>query len=68
MEAESGLNDGIQKVEFRVSRGEVEGRWRMFEGSVDRVRVVWMKFRELSGVLCGRKLSVKMKGGCMKHL
>jgi hypothetical protein len=26
-----------------------------------RVRVGWMKFRELHGVLCGRKWSVKMK-------
>jgi hypothetical protein len=25
-----------------------------------RVRVGWMKFRELQGVLCGRKWSVKM--------
>ena len=27
-----------------------------------KVRVGWMKFRELSGVLCGRKWSVQMKG------
>jgi hypothetical protein len=27
-----------------------------------RVRVGWMKFREMHGVLCGRKWSVKMKG------
>ena len=32
----------------------------------DRVRVGWMKFRELSGVLRGRKLSVKMKGRAYK--
>ncbi len=31
-----------------------------------RVRVGWTKFRELSGVLCGRKWSVKMKGRLYK--
>ena len=31
-----------------------------------RVRVGWMKFRELSGILCGRKWSVKTKGRVYK--
>ena len=40
----------------------------MFEcgDGYSRVRVGWMTFRELRGVLCGRKWSVKMKGWMYK--
>ena len=55
----TGLNYGIERVvEFCVSRGSAECGWRMFECGP----CGWMKFMELSGVLCGRKCSVKIKG------
>ena len=50
-EAETGLNDGIERVKRYMYVGECG--WRMF-GRVDgyRVRVGWMKFRELRVGYC----------------
>jgi hypothetical protein len=62
-EAETGLNDGIERVESYVYLGnKLNAGGEYLNAVTSRVRVGWMKFRELHGVLCGRKWSVKMKG------
>jgi hypothetical protein len=62
-EAEMGLNDGIERVESYVYLGnKLNAGGGCLNAVTSRVRVGWMKFRELHGVLCGRKWSVKMKG------
>jgi hypothetical protein len=62
-EAETGLNDGIERVESYVFLGnKLNAGGGCLNTVTSRVRVGWMKFRELHGVLCGRKWSVKMKG------
>ena len=62
-----GLNDGVERV---VSFGYLGDKSNAGGGSLcavtARVRVGWMKFRELSGVLCGRKWSAKLKGRVYK--
>lgn len=67
MEAQLGLNDGIERVESFVYLGDkLNAGGGCLSAVMARVRVGWMKFRELSGVLCGRKWSVKMKGRVYK--
>jgi hypothetical protein len=62
-EAEMSLNDGIERVESYVYLGnKLNAGGGCLNAVTSRVRVGWMKFRELHGVLCGRKWSVKMKG------
>jgi hypothetical protein len=62
-EVETGLNDGIERVESYVYLGnKLNAGGGCLNAVTSRVRVGWMKFRELHGVLCGRKWSVKMKG------
>jgi hypothetical protein len=62
-EAETGLNDGIERVESYVYLGnKLNAGGGYLNAVTSRVHVGWMKFRELHGVLCGRKWSVKMKG------
>jgi hypothetical protein len=62
-EAETGLTDGIERVESYVYLGnKLNAGGGCLNAVTSRVRVGWMKFRELHGVLCGRKWSVKMKG------
>ena len=66
-EAETGLNDGIERVESFVYLGDkLNAGGGCLSAVTARVRVGWMKFRDLSGVLCGRKWSVKMKGRVYK--
>ena len=65
--AETGLYDGIERVESFVHLGDklnVGGGCLSLVSA--RVHVGWMKFRELSVVLCGRIWSVKMKGRVYK--
>ena len=54
--AEKDLNDGIERVKSYVY---LEDKLNADGGCLStvtaRVRVGWMKFRDLSGVLCGRK-------------
>jgi hypothetical protein len=62
-EAETGLNDGIERVESYVYLGnKLNGGGGCLNAVTSRVRVGWMKFRELHGMLCARKWSMKMKG------
>jgi hypothetical protein len=62
-EAETGLNGGIERVESYVCLGnKLNAGGGCLNAVMSRVRVGWMKFRELHGVLCGRKWPVKMKG------
>ena len=66
-EAKTGLSDGIERVESFVYLGDkLNADGGCLSAVTARVRVGWMKFRELSGVLCGRKWSVKMKGRVYK--
>ena len=66
-EAKTGLNDGIERVESFVYLGDkMNADGGCLSAVTARVRVGWMKFRELSGVLCGRKWSKKMKGRVFK--
>ena len=66
-EAEKGLNEGIEKVESFVYLGDkLNAGGGCLSAVTVRVRVGWMKFRELSGILCGKKWSVKMKGRVYK--
>ena len=67
MEAQLGLSDGIERVESFVYLGDKLNAGGGCSSAVTaRVRVGWMKFREMGGVLCGRKWSVKMKGRVYK--
>ena len=60
---ETGLNDGVERVESFMYLGDkLNAGGVCLRAVTASVRVGWMKFRELSGVLCGRKWSVKMKG------
>jgi hypothetical protein len=52
-EAETGLNDGIERVESYVYLGNKLKGGGCLNAVTSRVRVGWMKFRELHGVLCG---------------
>jgi hypothetical protein len=66
-EAETGLNDGIERVESFVYLGDkLNAGGGCLSAVTARVRVGWMKFKELSGVLRGRKWSVQMKGRVYK--
>lgn len=66
-ETKTGLSDGIERVESFVYLGDkLNADGGCLSAVTARVRVGWMKFRELSGVLCGRKWSVKMKGRVYK--
>ena len=62
-EAETVLNDGIERVESFMYLGDkFNAGGGCLSAVMARVRMVWMKFSGLSGVLCGRKWSVKVKG------
>ena len=62
-EGVEGMNDGIEMVESFVYLGDkLNAGGGCLSTVTARVRVGWMKFRELSAVLCGGRWSVKMKG------
>ena len=66
-EAETGLNDGIEKVKSFVYLGDkLNAGGGCLSAVTARVCVGWVKFRELSGMLCGRKWSARMKGRVYK--
>jgi hypothetical protein len=55
-EAVMGLNDGIERVEGYVYLGDkLNAGGGCLSAVTARARVGRMKFRELNGVLCGRK-------------
>ena len=57
------MSNDIEKVNNFVYLGDClssEGGCR--KAIVMRVRAGWKKFRDLSGLLCGKKFSLKMKG------
>ena len=57
------MNDGVGRVESFVYLGDkLNASGGCLSAVTARIRIGWMKFRELSGVLCGRKWSVKRKG------
>ena len=63
MEKEKGMSCGVERVDSFVYLGnKLNAGGGCLSAVTARVRVGWMKFRELSAVLCGRKWSMKMKG------
>ena len=66
-EAKTGLSDSIERVESFVYLGDkLNADGGCLSAVTARVSVGWMKCKELSGVLCGRKWSVKIKGRVYK--
>ena len=66
-EEEDCVIDDVGRVESFVYLGdELDAGGGCLSAVTARVRVGWRKFRELSGVLCGKKWSVKMKGKLYK--
>ena len=67
VESKAGMNEGIDRVESFVYLGDkLNAGGGCLNAVTSRVRVGWMKFRELNGVLCGKKWSLKMKGKVYK--
>ena len=63
VDEEISMSDGIERVDSFVYLGnKLNAGGGCLSTATARVRVGWMKFRELKEVLCGRKWSVKMKG------
>jgi predicted GNAT family acetyltransferase len=62
-EVEEEMGGGVEKVESFVYLGDCVSTVVGCRGAVTaRVRAGWKKFRELSGMLCGKGWSLKMKG------
>ena len=65
MEKEKSMKGDVERVDsFVYSGNKLNAGGGCLSAMTARVRVGWMKFRELSAgaVLCGRKWSMKMKG------
>ena len=61
------MRDDVEKVSSFVYLGDkLHAAGGCGSAVVVRVRIGWMKFRELSGVLCSRSWSLKMKGRVYK--
>ena len=58
-----GMNNGVERVEgFGYLGDKLNAAGGCLSAITARVRVGWKKFRELGGVLCGKKWSVRLKG------
>ena len=67
VEARLDLNTDIEKVESFVYLGDkLNAGGGCLSAVTARVRVGWMKFKEMSGLLCGKRWSVKLKGRVYK--
>ena len=61
------MNDGIERMEsFVYVADKLNADGGCLSAVTVRIRVGWMKFRELCGVLCGRKWSVTLEGRVYK--
>ena len=57
------MSGGVERVEGFVYLGDkLNAGGGCMSAVTARVRVGWMKFQELCGVLCGRKWSIGMNG------
>ena len=62
-EVVESMNNGVERVESFVYLGDkLNAAGGCLSAVTARVRAGWKKFRELGGVLCGKKWSVRLKG------
>ena len=62
-----GMSDGVERVEsFGYLGDKLSAGGGCLNAVTARIRIGWMKFRDLSGVLCGKRWSMRMKGKLYK--
>ena len=62
-EVVENMNNGVERVESFVYLGDkLNAAGACTSAVTARVRAGWKKFRELGGLLCGKKWSVRLKG------
>ena len=67
VEKVESMVDGLEIVDNFCYLGDMIQSYGGCDGAVrDRVRKGWSKFRELSSVLCNRRIPLKTRGCCIE--
>ena len=65
----NSIVDGVEIVENLCYLGDMIQKYGGYDKAVRvRVKKGWLKFKELSRILCNRRIAMKIRGWCKVHM